>query len=128
MNETVKDRINPIAYGLAFPTPEINSAIELHFRKARRANPPGTWDNAGRLYAAQRTNAVEMCRAPSMAYPYSEMTAARTAAHCAELQGAGCVTHVRRIALAIERLEKGECEEAICKLLLPGVKKRRAEC
>lgn len=100
--------------------------MEFYLRKTRRSDPPGTWDNAGRFYAAERTDAVEMCRAPSRAYPHSQMTAARTAAHCAELQCADCVAYVRRIALAIGRLEKGESVESIRKLLLPGIKSRRA--
>ncbi len=128
MNETIKQLITTTAISLEYPSREITAAMEFHLRKTRRSNPPGTWDNAGRFYAAERTDAVEMCRAPSRAYPYSQMTAARTAAHCAELQGADCVTYVRRIALAIRRLEKGESLESIRKLLLPGVKSRKARC
>jgi len=128
MNDTIQKLINTTALGLAYSSQEIDAAMEFHLRKTRRSNPPGTWDNAGRFYAAERTDAVEMCRAPSRAYPYSQMTAARTAAHCAELQDADCVTYVRRIALAIGRLEKGESEESIRKLLLPGVKIRKARC
>lgn len=126
MNETIEQSIKTTALSLAYSSPEIAAAMEFHLRKTRRSNPPGTWDNAGRFYAAERTDAVEMCRAPSRAYPYSQMTAARTAAHCAEIQGADCVTYVRRIALAIGRLEKGESVESIRKLLLSGVKSRRA--
>ncbi len=125
MNETIKKIINTTALSLAYSSREITAAMEFHLRKARRSNPPGTWDNAGRFYAAERTGAVEMCRAPSRAYPYSQMNAERTAAHCAELHGADCVTYVRRIALAIGKLEKGESVESIRKLLLPGVKSRR---
>ncbi len=128
MNETINQLINTTALSLAYSSREITAAMEFHLRKTRRSNPPGTWDSAGRFYAAERTDAVEMCRAPSRAYPYSQMTAARTAAHCAELQDADCVTYVRRIALAIGRLEKGESEESIRKLLLPGVKSRKARC
>lgn len=128
MNETIKQSINTTALSLAYSPREITAAMEFYLRKTRRSNPPGTWDNAGRFYAEERTDAVEMCRAPSRAYPYSQMTAARTAAHCAELQGADCVTYVRRIALAIRRLEKGESLESIRKLLLPGVKTRKARC
>lgn len=126
MNETMEQLIVTTAISLAYSSREITAAMEFHLRKTRRSDPPGTWDNAGRFYAAERTDAVEMCRAPSRAYPYSQMTAARTAAHCAETQGADCVTYVRRIALAIGRLEKGESVESIRKLLLPGVKSRRA--
>jgi hypothetical protein len=105
MNETIEQSIKTTALSLAYSSPEITAAMEFHLRKTRRSNPPGTWDNAGRFYAAERT-----------------------AAHCAELQGADCVTYVRRIALAIKRLEKGESEESIRKLLLPGVKIRKARC
>ena len=76
MNQTIKNFITTTALGLAYSARETNAAIEFHLRKTRRSNPPGTWDNAGRFYAAERTDAVEMCRAPSRAYPYSQMTAA----------------------------------------------------
>ncbi len=108
MNKTIKQLIITMAISLAYSSRENTAAMEFHLRKTRRSDPPGTWNNAGRFYAAERTDAVGMCRAPSRAYPHSQMTAARTAAHCAELHGADCVAYVRRIALAIERLEKGK--------------------
>ena len=79
MNETIKKSINTTALSLAYSSREIAAAMEFHLRKTRRSNPPSAWYNAGRFYAAEYTDAVEMCRAPSRAYPHSQMTAARTA-------------------------------------------------
>jgi len=44
--------------------------------KEREINPSGRFDNGGRWYADN--GELLACRAPSRAYPYSEMTACRT--------------------------------------------------
>jgi hypothetical protein len=67
-------------------------------RKEHRTNPPGAFDKARRFFAQERTEAVEACRSPSRNWPYSEMNAARTAAHCAEVYAAEALIAVKRVA------------------------------
>jgi len=105
---------------------QIKAGFEFADRKSRRVNPPGNWDSAGRFYAEERSSSVENCSAPSRNFPYSEMKTARTAAHCAEIAEVESVTHVSRIALALEKCIDGVSEAALRKLLTPGVKKRKA--
>lgn len=77
--------------------------------KNRIDNPAGEFDKVGRFYPDDRTVAVRAVRAPSKAYPYSEMNAARTAPHCAEVCGvndaAGSLAIIRRIAASAEKGE-----------------------
>ncbi|MBO9432538.1 hypothetical protein [Sulfitobacter sp. R18_1] len=122
-----KNQVATVATELAYSAEEISAGFEFSDRKSRRIDPAGRWDNAGRFYAQERSSAVENCRAPSRKFPWSEMKAARTAAHCAEMAGVGNVTHVRRIALALEKCIGGASEEVLRKLLTPGVKKRKAD-
>ena len=122
-----KDKVTEFATKLAYSAEEIRAGFEFADRKSRRVHPPGSWDNAGRFYAQERSSFVESCRAPSRNYPFSEMRAARTAAHCAEIADVGSVTHVRRIALALEKCTDGLSDVALRKLLTPGVRKRNAE-
>lgn len=122
-----KETITVLATELAYSQDEITAAFEFSDRKNRRAHPPGTRDNAGRFYADERSSAVDNCRPPSRAFPYSEMKAARTARHCAEIIGAECVTHVRRIARALENLAAGYSDESVHKLLVTGIKKRKEQ-
>lgn len=76
----------------------VAAAIEYMRRKARKTHPPGTFDNAGRWYADERTSAVRCCRDPSRAWPYSQMKAARTVAHVAEVYGVDYLdTEIRQI-------------------------------
>lgn len=127
MTNEIKEKIEALASELAYSEAEITAAFEFADRKSRRAHPPGTRDNAGRFYAAERTNATDDCRQPSRAFPFSQMKAARTAKHCAEINGVNCVTHVSRIARALEKLADGDDKESVRKLLVTGIKKRRAE-
>lgn len=115
-----------LAGQLGYLPNEIGAGIDFADRKSRRSDPPGRWDNAGRFYARERTASVKTCRAPSRRFPYSQMKAARTAAHCAEITEASSVTHVRRIALAVDRSIEGASTADLRKLLTPGVQKRRA--
>jgi hypothetical protein len=121
-----KERIFAIASDLAYPAVEIETALKFFDLQNRITHPPGTWDSAGRFYADELSSAVRNCRAPSRRYPYPEMHAARTAAHCAEMAGVDCVTHVRRIKLALDRLIEGATEQELRKLLKPGIQKRKA--
>jgi len=121
-----KNRAAAVAADLAYSPDEINAGFEFADRKSRRVNPPGNWDSAGRFYAEERSSSVENCCAPSRNFPFSEMKTARTAAHCAEIAGVESVTHVRRIALALEKCIDGVSEPALRKLLTPGVQKRKA--
>ncbi|MBB2164682.1 hypothetical protein HLH26_09020 [Gluconacetobacter sp. 1b LMG 1731] len=76
----------------------VAAAIEYMRRAARLVHPPGTFDDAGRWYADERTSAVRTCRSPSRAWPYSEMKAARTASHVAEVyEVSDFETEVRQI-------------------------------
>lgn len=122
-----KKTITKLATELAYSQAEINAAFEFSDRKNRRAHPPGTRDNAGRFYSDERSSAVDSCRPPSRAFPFSEMKAARTASHCAEMNDVDCVTHVRRIARALENLAAGFSGESVRKLLVTGIKKRKEQ-
>lgn len=84
---------------------EIRAGLAFFDRKTRRTNPPGEFDKQGRFYADERTEAVQSVRSPSKAWPMSEMLAARTAAHCAELFDAEELLAVKRVAKAREALD-----------------------
>lgn len=126
MNNNIKNTLSRIASDLAYTTCEIAAGIEFADRKARRSHPSGEWDTAGRFYSDERTAAVDGCRSPSRAWPFSQMTAARTAAHCAELYNAECVKHVRRLGSALDKLVAEEPESRVRQFLTPGVRKRAA--
>lgn len=122
-----KETITALATELAYSEAEITAGFEFSDRKNRRAHPPGTRDNAGRFYADERSSAVDSCRQPSRAFPFSQMKAARTAQHCAEMNDVDCVTHVRRIARALENLAAGFRDESVRKLLVTGIKNRKEQ-
>lgn len=85
---------------------EIDAGVEHWERLNGRANPPGSFDAAGRFKAEERTKKTTECRAPSREWPYSQMKAARTADHCAEVHGAENLTNVRRVKRLIDTLMK----------------------
>lgn len=93
------------ALAAGYTQAETKAGLEFSARKARRTNPPGQFDSAGRFFAQERTNAVLTCRAPSRMWKFPEMNAARTAAHCAEVYGAKELLAVRRIARLRDALE-----------------------
>ena len=127
MNSEFKDKLRKLASEAVYSESEIAAGIEFSDRKARRSHPPGSWDNAKRFFAAERTQAVTLCRSPSRAWPFSEMSAARTAAHRAEVYRANSLTHVRRIGSALDKLAADETEDAVRRLLSSGMRKRMAE-
>lgn len=88
------------AHEAGYAEAAVNAATEFWKRKNRMSNPPGKFDSAGRFYAAEQTSRVANVRAPSRAHPYSEMQAARTAEHCAEVAGVESLD-VKRISRAI---------------------------
>ncbi len=75
---------------------DICAAFAYYNRKERNCHPPGEFDNAGRFYSEERTDYMGSIRGPSRRFPYSEMTAARSAEHCAQVFGAKPL-HVKRI-------------------------------
>lgn len=111
---------------------EIKAGTEFYLRKSRNTNPPGEFDRAGRFYAEERTDAVKSCRSPSRTYPWPEMHAARTAAHCAEVFGVPeeKLIAVRRFAKAVDRLIDGDrapdAVDAAARLFKKGVKGPKA--
>ena len=127
MNSELKVKLRQLASDAVYSESEIAAGIEFSDRKARRAHPPGNWDNAKRFFAAERTQAVTLSRSPSRAWPFSEMNAARTAAHCAEVYRANCLTHVRRLGSALDKLAADETEDAVRRFLSGGMRKRMAE-
>ena len=127
MHSELKDKLRKIASDASYSESEIAAGIEFSDRKARRTHPPGAWDRAKRFFAAERTTAVTLSRSPSRAWPLSEMQAARTAAHCAEVYQASCLTHVRRIGSALDKLAADETEDAVRLYLSGGMRKRMAE-
>ncbi|SFQ13767.1 hypothetical protein [Tranquillimonas alkanivorans] len=108
-NDAFSETVKQIARGNGYSDADIDGGMMFYARKNRLSNPPGEFDKAGRFDAAERTEAVKSVRAPSRAYPYPEMTAARTANHCAEVSG-GVPLHVKRIAKARELVNR--CEDA----------------
>lgn len=89
------EAIAEVAKDDLYSAEDVEAGVEFYKGKNRISNPPGSFDNADRFYADERTYHVNNCRTPSLAFTYSVMTAARTAAHCAELTGAND-TNVRR--------------------------------
>lgn len=85
-----------------FSKAELAAGKEYFQRKNRKTNPPGTFDNAGRFFASERTYSVRACREPSRRWPYSEMQGARTADHCAELFDVDALA-VKRVCKILER-------------------------
>jgi hypothetical protein len=97
MDETVKS----LALSAGYSDADIAAGWEFYRRKHRLAHPPGKFDAAKRFFAEERTKKVRDARRPSRAFPLSEMGAARTSEHCAELFEA-VPLHVRRIAKALD--------------------------
>ena len=95
-------QVRTIAAARCYSHSEVEAGLEHYRRKVRLSHPPGKWDNAKRFYASEQTTFVRQCRSPSRAWPLSEMKAARTAAHCAEIYGVEDVLAVRRVARALE--------------------------
>lgn len=100
------------AIATGYTEEEAKAGLMFAARKSRRNDPPGSFDRAGRFEAAERTQAVLKARAPSRRFPYAEMGAARTAAHCAELYGADSVIAVKRVCRARDFLGSDEWKES----------------
>ena len=63
--------------------PALMAAILFILRRDRDEHPCGQFDNAGRWYAKGRDYEVlARCRAPSRAFPWSQMSSCRTLRHC----------------------------------------------
>ena len=104
MEKTMTDltsRVKRAAKKAGYSKADILAGIDYYERKNRITDPEGFFDKAGRFYAKERTQKVLLAREPSRAFPYSEMKAARTADHCAELYGATPL-YVKRICKALE--------------------------
>jgi hypothetical protein len=104
-DDTIDAYVSAAAQAAGYTQSEIRAGLEFAARKARRANPPGSFDRAKRFFAEERTKSVLTCRSPSRAWPYPEMTAARTAAHCEEVFGAEELLAVRRVAALRKALD-----------------------
>lgn len=100
--DRLKAAVSRVARKKGYSAAEIRAGIEHFCRSTRISNPPGQFDNAGRFTPAEKSAAVAAVRAPSRAYPYSEMNAARTARHCAEVFGAESEIAVKRVARAMK--------------------------
>lgn len=108
MLDDLNETLSKIAGPRGYTKNDVAAGVDFFGRKERLTDPAGDFDKAGRFYAAERTNSVISVRGPSAAWPYSQMNAARTADHCAEVHGANAL-HVRRIAKAAAVLvELGE--------------------
>tara|TARA_Y100001001_G_scaffold48329_1_gene44281 strand:- start:1952 stop:2524 length:573 start_codon:yes stop_codon:yes gene_type:complete len=123
----ITEYLSKLAQDLAYSDAEIAAGLEYADRAKRRSHPPGEWDTARRFYAHELTNSVLSCRCPSRAWPNSQMLAARTAAHCAEVYKADNTTHVRRIGTAYNKLLDGDENDGVVRLLTKGVRKRKAD-
>lgn len=99
------ERIAQAAQAEGVPAHIIAAGRAFFLRKNRLEQVPGEFDKIGRFYPDERTAAVEAVRAPSKAYPYSEMNAARTAMHCAQVHRVEDehIIIIKRIALSADR-------------------------
>lgn len=120
------DALVKIAVEYLYLDAVIKAGITFYQRQTRATHPPGEFDEDGCFWAEERTAPVTNCRAPTRKYRYPEMLAARTAAHCAEVHGTEDVTSVRRVAMALERLQEGN-EDGAIRLLKKGIRKRKTE-
>lgn len=99
------DAVVAAAEAEGIPANIIRAGRMFYRRKNRLEHVPGEFDEAGRFYADEQTPSVRQARSPSKTWPYSQMNAARTAAHCASV----CrvpdehLLIVKRIALSAER-------------------------
>lgn len=105
-NQDLNQIVTEMASALLYTKDEIEAGLMFSSRKARRSNPPGKFDSAGRFYASEKTESVKSCRTPSRAFPHSEMKTARTANHCAEVCNNALPINVKRIAKLRDQLEK----------------------
>jgi|GEM_PF-5417453 len=108
----ILNQVSEAAFAAGYTANEIKAGTEFHNRKNRLENPPGHFDKAGRFFASERSESVRTCRQPTRSFPYSEMHAARTAAHCAEVFEAEEPLHVKRFDKACERLKELPTESA----------------
>lgn len=99
------DFIKEFALDQGYTEADFRAGLEFYKRKNRLSNPPGQFDSAKRFWASEETYVVCGARTPSRAYPFSQMTAARTAKHCAAVFDSEDL-HVKRIAKAIETLSE----------------------
>ncbi len=99
---TLKDALTrEVSENKGYTSGEVAGGVAFYKRKERLTNPPGKFDNKQRFEASERTQAVPNVRTPSARFPYPEMKAARTAAHCAELLGVEPLA-TKRVARALE--------------------------
>jgi len=96
----MKEDIIAMALEAGYSSAEVAAAKKDIARRDHQRHPLGTRDKAGRFHAQERTVRVAAARTPSREWPWSEMTAARTAEHCAEVFGVEPL-HVKRIARAL---------------------------
>lgn len=103
---------------------EIQAGIAFSDRKSRRTNPPGRFVDK-KFYASEHTTATKSS-VPTRRWPYTQLLAARTAGHCAEIHQADDVSNVRRLCLALDRLIRNEIVADVENLLKKGIKARQA--
>lgn len=88
---------------------KINRAAQRYLRRRDRdEHPEGRTDNAGRWYPAESEKFdASHHRFPSRYWPWSYMTACRTIAHCAMLEGIPeLLSEVRKEARRLDRKSK----------------------
>ena len=82
--------------------PEVVAAAAVFIRRKNRTeHPPGKFDSAGRWYASEEIQGY--IRAPSRAYPYSQMVHCRTLDHVAWFNGVD-VNQARTVASLLTAL------------------------
>lgn len=94
-------RVKRAAKQAGYSKADILAGIDYYERKNRITDPESFFDKASRFYAKELTQKVLLARGPSRRFPYSQMKAARTADHCAELYEATTL-YVKRICKALE--------------------------
>lgn len=122
--EMTKLALKALARDAYYTDAEIRAGIAFSDRKSRRTDPPGRFVDR-KFYASEHTTATTCC-APTRRWPYTQLLAARTAGHCAEIHEADDVSNVRRVCLALDRLIRNEIVADVENLLKKGIKARQA--
>jgi hypothetical protein len=97
--------IAAIAGELGYSNEDLAAARAYVARRDRTAHPAGHFDKARRfcLNGSERGACCAAIREPSRAFPYSEMTHARSAEHVASLHGVEALS-VKRLAKLIDHV------------------------
>lgn len=110
-------RVARIADRSGYRVKEIFAGLEYYRRKNREVYVPGEFDKDGRFHSSEDTQYMRETAGPTRNWPYSEMNAARSVGHCAQLFGVEEL-HIKRLCRAFEALYKERTDDADLKNIL----------